>query len=154
MTNSGAAGYAESNLLGQQGATTAAQYAPLISQAFGYDQGDLSQNAANQQAVNLTNAGASNATAATNAGAYNTAVGENATAYNNYLNELYGAGTNEQSALLSAYLNSFGANTGVTNALSQGLAGQQNAYADTYANAVNQQNQIAKEGTEFALASG
>lgn len=143
IQNTGAAGYLQGNLLGQQGATLAAQYAPLVQQSYGYQQGDISQNQANQQAVNTGNASTANAAAGTNAGYYNNAVGANYNAYNDYLQQLQGEGANQQNALLSAYLNSFGANTGVSNVLSQGLSGTQNAYSNVFNTASNQASQDA-----------
>ena len=131
LQNTGAGGQLDQQLLASQGATTASAYDPLIQQAFGYNQADTSQNASNQQGVNSQNASASNSSALANAGFYTNNVNQNANSYNSYLNTLYGSGANEQNSLLTAYLNSFGPQSGVTNAMSQGLSGQQNAYTNT-----------------------
>lgn len=151
IQNTGAAGYLQGNLLGQQGATLAGQFAPLVQRSYGYQQDDIAANQANAQSANQFNATQANQAAGTNAGYYNQALVANYNAYNNYLNQLYGSGSNEQNSLLAAYLNSFGANTGVTNAMSQGLAGTQNAYNNVFNQASqNQQNTIGNA----ALALG
>lgn len=137
IQNSGAAGYLEGNLLGQQGATLAGQEAPLLSQAFGY----------NQQA-DMANAGYGNAASLYNANAYSGAVDKNYSAYNNYLNELFGLGASNYGALQGAYLNSFGPSTGVESGFNNALSGTSNAYTNVYGSAV--QGQGAAVGGAFS----
>lgn len=132
ISNTGAAGYLQGNLQGQQGATLSAAYSPLINAAMGYNQQDVAQNAAQQQAANLQNATAATDTSALNAGTYNTALNTNAQDYNQYLSSLQTAGEQEQQALLSAYLNSFGSATGVQSILGTGLNNEANAYSSIY----------------------
>lgn len=133
IQNTGAAGYLQGNLLGQQGATLAGAYAPIVQQGYGYTQQDIQGN---QQAANQA--------ATQNAGYYNADRTSNYDAYNQYLQNLYGSGANQQNSLLTAYLNSFGANSGVSNVASQGLAGTQNAYSNTLGNAQQQASQNAQ----------
>lgn len=103
ISSSGAAGYLQSDLLGQQAAAYAQGISPIVQQGYGYTQQDI-----------LANQGAANQASYYNAGTYN-----------NYLNSLE-----------SAYLNSFGPNTGVTNAFGAGVAGIGNAVGSTYEGAL------------------
>jgi len=135
IQDSGAASYLQGNLLGQQSATLASADAPLVSQAFGYN-----------QAADTQNAQAGNNASVYNANAYSTAVGGNASAYNNYLNELLGLGSGNASALQAAYLNSFGPNSGVTSSYGNELSGTGSTFGNVYSNTLNAQNQAVGEG--------
>lgn len=198
ITNSGSAAQLEGNLQGQQAAAFANAYSPMIGQAFGYQQQDLTgnqaaqnqfglanlgyantalgQNAAYQQQMgladlgygnaalganagyqqqaNLTNAAASNQTNELNAGYYNQDRYTNAGAYNQYQNELFNQGSSVYGTDLAAYLNSFGPSTGVTNAMSQGLAGEQNIYGQVYGAALGQQQQQENQAAMLLAMGG
>src|SRR5271165_852105 len=99
ISNSGAAGYLQSDLMGNQAAAYAQGISPIIQQGYGYSQQDL-----------MGNQGAANAASYYNAGTYN-----------NYLNELQ-----------TAYLNSFGPNTGVTSAYGSAVGGIGSAVSGAY----------------------
>jgi hypothetical protein len=135
ISNSGAASYLQGNLEGQQAAAYAGALEPIVSQGYSYSQADTAANQANTQQANITNAGAANAATGTNAAYYASALGTNESDYNNYLNELFGAGTSESGSELSAYLNSFGPNTGVTSAITTGEQSQGNIYGNIYGTA-------------------
>lgn len=144
IQNSGAAGYLEGNLLGQQGATLAGQVAPMVQQAFGYANQDVlsNQNAANEAAVY-------------NANNYQQAVNDNYGAYNNYVNELLGLGGSNLGALQAAYLNSYGPSTGVQSGYNSALAGEQNIFGNVYGNAMqNQQQNLQSVGYGLAMMGG
>lgn len=156
ITNSGSAGQLEGNLYGQQAAALASGMTPLVSQGFGYAQQDVTGNAANQQTVNLANAGYGNTASMYNANAYNTDVNANASAYNNYQNELLGYGSGEQNALLSAYLNSYGPNTGVESVANTGAGNTGSVYGNVFNQQLQNEQQTFNDiGTGFGQgASG
>jgi len=133
ISDSSAASYNMGNLYAQQGAQVAQGEAPMVQQAFAQTQQDVLANQAARNSANSSNAAASNAAAAANANYYNNAVTGNMDAYNQYQNALFGGGSNWENSLLSAYLNSFGPQTGVTNALGQELAGEASAYSSANA---------------------
>jgi hypothetical protein len=152
IQGSAASTYNMGNLLGQQAGVIAQGEAPMVQQAFGQTQQDILANQAaidqarqfgaqSQNEANASNAAASNQATNANAQYYYDIANQNAGLYNQYQNQLFGAGTNEQQALMAAYLNSFGPNTGVTNAFGTGMSGVMNAYSDIYGNAMNQQSQ-------------
>ena len=132
ISDSSAASYNMGNLYAQQGAQIAQGEAPMVQQAFGYTQQDVLANQAAQNSANSGNAAASNEAAAANAGFYNQATMANMNAYNQYQSQLFGAGTSEQNALMSAYLNSFGPQTGVTNAFGAEMGALGTAYSGAY----------------------
>jgi hypothetical protein len=155
ITNSGSAGQLEGNLYGQQAAALASGMTPLVSQGFGYAQQDVTGNAANQQTVNLANAGYGNTASMYNANAYNTDVNANASAYNNYQNELLGYGSGEQNSLLSAYLNSYGPNTGVESVANTGAGNTGSVYGNVFGEQLNNQNQAYNQlGQDAGAAFG
>lgn len=176
ITNSGAAGQLESNLLGQQAGAYANAYAPMVGQAFGYQQSDLTGNAANQQQMalanlgfgnaalgatagyqqqaNLSNQSASNEANLMNANYYNQDRYTNAGAYNSFMNELFGQGASLYGSDTSAYLNSFGPQTGVTNAMNANLQGQQGAYSSVYGQAIGAQQQQEQQAMTAFAAGG
>lgn len=162
ISSSGSGQYLQNQLYGQQASALAGGLEPLVSQGYGYTQQDITGNQAYQNQANLTNAAASNNASAMNAGYYNADVGANANAYNNYENELLGMGGGQLSALQAAYLNSFGANTGVTSAYNNALSGQLGTYGSVYGNAISGQGAAlggagAGLGTYFgdaAIAAG
>jgi hypothetical protein len=111
-------------------------------------------NAGYQQQANLANQGAANSASATNAGYYDQALTGNANAYNSYLQQLNQQAYGLQNSELSAYLNSFGPNTGVTSAMNTGLAGTQGAYSNALSGAQNQQNSmLGTLGTYAAMGA-
>lgn len=132
ISDSSAASYLQSNLQGQQAGQVAQGEAPMVQQAFAQTQQDVLSNQAAQNAARQYGADVSNQTSAANAQYYNQAVTGNEAAYNSYLQSLYGSGANMQNTLLTAYLNSFGPNTGVTNAMGTELGGLGNTYSDIY----------------------
>jgi hypothetical protein len=130
ITNSGSAGQLQTNLQGQQASALSSAYEPLIGQGMSNAQADTTLNATNQQTTNLADAAAGNTASTYNANAYNTDVDANASAYNNYQNELLQYGSGEQNSLLTAYLNSYGPNSGVSSAYNTGLSGSQSVYGN------------------------
>ena len=114
ISSSGAAADLTNQLYGQQAAVLAGQNAPAIQQQSGYQQQDITNNQANRQAINLFNAGEGTAASGTNAQYYDQALTGNATTYNNYLTNLENQGYNTSNEAYTAYLNSFGPNSGVT----------------------------------------
>jgi hypothetical protein len=111
-------------------------------------------NAGYQQQANLANQGAANSASATNAGYYDQALTGNANAYNSYLQQLNQQAYGLQNSELSAYLNSFGPNTGVTSAMNTGLAGTQGAYSNALSGAQSQQNSmLGTLGTYAAMGA-
>jgi ABC-type cobalt transport system substrate-binding protein len=173
ISNSGAAGYLQGNLQGQQASALASADEPITAQGYSYSQADLSQNqanqqatnfanqnannqvneynASNQQAVNSQNAQASNAASDTNAQYYQNNVNADANDYNAYLSALYGSGSGEANSLLSAYLNSFGPNTGVESTINTQEGATANTYNNVYNSAAQQQAQTEQTA---ALAAG
>lgn len=137
ITDSSAASYNMGDLYAQQGAQVSAGEAPMVQQAFGQTQQDILANQAATNQARATNASASNQATAANAAYYNQAVTGNEDAYNSYLNTLNTAGTGQQNSLLSAYLNSFGPNTGVTNAFGSAIGGVGSTYGDIYGSALS-----------------
>jgi hypothetical protein len=121
LTMSGAGAQLTNDLFGQQASALAGADAPIVSQGYGYTQQDIQGNQA-----------AANQATATNAGYYNEALTGNASAYNNYLSQLYGTGAQTGNSELSAYLGSYGPNTGVESIMGTGLSGTQNAYTNIY----------------------
>ena len=151
VQNSGTGSYLMGNLQGQQQANLAGQLAPMVSQAFGYQQNDLTGNAANQQQANIYNAGQANAATGQNVGYYNQALGQYGNQYNNYLNELFGAGQGQQNSLLSSYLNSFGPSTGVTNAMTSGMNAATGLYGNVYGSQLSAQQQAQQQAMQAAM---
>lgn len=123
IQDSGAAGYLEGNLLGQQGAQV--------------EQGALRYGTEGA----LSNQQAANQAAYFNAGQYANATQQNFDAYNNYLQQLLGLGGGELGGLQSAYLNSFGPNTGVQSGFGSVLSGTGKTYGDVYSGAQQAQAQ-------------
>jgi hypothetical protein len=151
ISSSGAAGDLSNQLAQSQGATLAGMNAAAIGQQAGYVQGDITQNQANRQAtgefnaneltgMSSTNAGIANTANTANENYYATALGSNESNYNNYLNELYSSGTGEANTLLTAYLNSYGPNTGVQSSINNLGTAANSIYGSVYGNAVGQQN--------------
>jgi hypothetical protein len=132
IQDSSAASSVMGNLYAQQGGQIAQGEAPMVQQAFAQTQQDVLANQAAQNAANSGNAAAANAASGQNAQYYYDTANQNMNAYNAYQNSLFGAGTNEQNSLMAAYLNSFGPQTGVTNAFSQAMGGMNNAYGQIY----------------------
>jgi hypothetical protein len=132
IQDSSAASSVMGNLYAQQGGQIAQGEAPMVQQAFAQTQQDVLANQAAQNAANSGNAAAANAASGQNAQYYYDTANQNMNAYNAYQNSLFGAGTNEQNSLMAAYLNSFGPQTGVTNAFSQAMGGINNAYGQIY----------------------
>lgn len=153
ISSSGAAGELEGNLRAQQAAALAGQEAPMVAQGFGYAQQDALTNTGNQQATNMQNAGFGNEAAVYNANAYTGAVNKNFDSYNAFLNELFGAGVTNQNALEGSYLNSFGPQTGVTNAMENAGSNQMGIYGQVY-NEVNQAQQQQMSQLGMMLAAG
>jgi hypothetical protein len=148
ISNTGAASYDLGNLQAQQAATIAGSDTGFVSQMFGDEQADVAANQAALNSAGVFNASAQNTASGANAAAANAATGANASAYNSdvlanynaynaYQNELLGLGAQDQGALQSAYLNSFGPQSGVTSAYgtSIGDAGSaaNNAFAGSQA---------------------
>lgn len=132
ISSSGAAADLTNQLYGEQAATLAGMNAPAIGQQAGYTQGDITQNQANEQAVNLTNAGYGNAATAANAGYYNQAQTGNASNYNNYLATLEQQGYNTGNEAYEAYLGSFGPNPGVTGGYNTAVGAGGSTYGSVY----------------------
>jgi hypothetical protein len=157
ISNSGAAGQLQGNLLGQQASALSAAEEPITAQGYSYEQADITQNQANQQATglanagfvqqaNLANAGANTQNSQYNAGVGNTAaqenanyyagaLGTNASNYNNYLNTIEQQGYNTANEGYGAYLNSFLPNSGVQTTISGAESGANNAYNTAYGGA-------------------
>jgi hypothetical protein len=122
ISSSGAAGYLQSDLLGQQAAAYAQGISPIVQQGYGYNQQDI-----------MANQGAANQASYYNAGTYN-----------NYLN-----------ALQTAYLNSYGPNTGVTNAYGQAVGGIGSTVGGVYGSALGAEGQaLGAAGTAFGYGAG
>lgn len=143
ISSSGAAGEITNQLYGQQAATLAGMNAPAIQQQSGYQQQDIQgnqaaknsaaqYNATNTQGTNLFNAGEGTAASGTNAGYYDQAVTGDATTYNNYLSTLEGQGYNTSNEAYTAYLNSFGPNSGVTSGYNGAVSGIGSAATGAY----------------------
>ena len=129
------------NLQGQQGATLAGAYAPIISSAQTGQQQALSQNAAAGNTTNLANAGAAttantfNATAANDATAANAATQLGITQsdennYNSFENTLLGLGATQGGNVYENYLSSLNpqaVTAGATSTLGQGATNATNA---------------------------
>lgn len=154
LSHSGSGAELETNLMGQQAGAYANAYAPMVSQAFGYQQQDLTGNAGYKQQANLANQQASNDANVLNANFYNQDRYTNAGAYNQFQNELFGQGASLYGSDTSAYLNSFGPSTGVTNAMNSALQGQQSAYASVYGQASAAQAQQEQAAMMAAAAGG
>jgi hypothetical protein len=152
ISASSAAGSVMGDLYAQQGGQVAQGEAPMVQQAFAQTQQDVLANQAATNAAREYGATAANTAAATNAGYYNQAVTGNQAAYNNYLQTLYGSGANEQQSLLAAYLNSFGPQTGVTNAMGSELSGLGGVYGGIYDSTLAAQGQAAAGAGQAAGA--
>lgn len=148
ISSSGAAADLTNQLYGQQAATLAGLNAPAIQQQSGYQQQDITNNQANNQATNLFNAGEGTAASGTNAGYYDQALTGNATTYNNYLSTLEGQGYNTSNEAYTAYLNSFGPNSGVTSSYGGAVQGIGNAATGAYGSS------IAGEGAAIGGIAG
>lgn len=142
ISSSGSAQYLQNNLDAQQAGVLASAQNPIIAQGYGYTNAALTGNA--NEANYVTN---------TNAAYYNQDRNANASAYNNYQNELLGLGSGVYGSQESAYLNSFGPNTGVTNSFGQALGAGANVFGNTLssANQTAGANQTAA-GTALANA--
>ena len=105
------------------------------------------QNQANQynatagNEASFANAGIANNAAAQNAGYYQHGMDANYASYNNYLTQLLNSGVGMDNAKMTAYLNSFGPNSGVTSGINQGMGGAQNVFGTTYQTTLNNQQQ-------------
>lgn len=132
ISNSGAASYLQGNLLGQQGAAYANAISPIVQQGYGYTQQDIMSNQGVAQQDLMANQGAANAASYYNAGTYN-----------NYLD-----------ALQSAYLNSFGPNTGVTNAFGTAVGGIGQTVGGVYQGELALQQQELQAAAAAAGAGG
>jgi hypothetical protein len=146
ISSSGAAQDLTNQLYGQQASTLASMNAPAIQQQSGYQQADLTGNAAAINNTNLFNAGEGTAAAGTNAGYYDQALTGNATTYNNYESALEGQGYNTSNEAYTAYLNSFGPNSGVTSGYNGAVAGIGNAATGAY------DSSVAGEGAALGAA--
>jgi hypothetical protein len=147
ISSSGAAQDLTNQLYGQQAATLASADSSAIGQQAGNVQSDISANqsalnaagqynAGNIQGTNITNVNSANAATAANAGYYDQALTGNATTYNNYLSTLEGQGYNTSNEAYTAYLNSFGPNSGVTSAYGAATSGIGNAATGAYDSSV------------------
>jgi hypothetical protein len=157
ISSSGAAAQLQTQLQGQQAAAVASADEPLISAEAGYSQADIAANQANEQAVNTGNAGASNTADLANAELQQGDITDNFQAYNNYVNELFGAGVNDQSALETAYLNSYGPSTGVESGYTESLGGEDTVFGSTYGSATQAGNSALSTGASLfgdALMAG
>ena len=143
ISSSGAAQDLTNQLYGQQAATLASADSSAIGQQAGYVQSDVAANQANTQAVNTGNAATANAASATNAGYYDQALTGNATTYNDYLATLESQGYNTSNEAYTAYLNSFGPNSGVTSAYTGAAGTAGGAYANAYNTSVAGEDQAA-----------
>jgi len=159
ISSSGAAQDLTNQLYGQQAATLASADSAAIGQQAGYVQGDISgnqaalnasgqYNASNIQGTNEFNAAEGTAASGTNAGYYDQAVTGNATTYNNYLSTLEGQGYNTSNEAYTAYLNSFGPNSGVTSGYNAATTGIGNAATGAY------DSSIAGEGAALGGIAG
>lgn len=128
ITNSGAAGYLQGNLQGQQGSALATAYEPMVGQAMSNTQSDIMANAA----------------------AYNQDRYSNYNAYNSYLNNLFQQGSGQQSTMLGSLLGSYGPNSAITGMMGQGMQSQDYAYSSTYA--AQEQAQAAALAAAFGAA--
>jgi len=153
ISSSGAAGYLQGNLLGQQSSALAAADEPITSQGYSYSQADLLANQqAQQQAglsnqglqqqTNLANANIANAASDTNAGYYANALSGNANAYNNYLATLEQQGYNTGNEAYQTYLGSFGPNPGVQQSISGAQNAGESGFNSGYQGAVAGQNAV------------
>jgi hypothetical protein len=147
ISSSGAAADLTNQLYGQQAATLASMNAPAIAQQSGYQQADLTGNAAalnsaaqynasNAQGTNLFNAGEGTSTSDVNAQYYDQAVTGDATTYNNYLNTVENQGYNTSNEAYTAWLNSFDPSSGVTSAYDNAVSGIGNAATGAYSSSV------------------
>jgi hypothetical protein len=143
ISSSGAAQDLTNQLYGQQAATLASADSSAIGQQAGYAQSDVAANQANTQAVNTGNAATANAASAANAGYYDQALTGNATTYNDYLATLESQGYNTSNEAYTAYLNSFGPNSGVTSAYTGAAGTAGGAYANAYSTSVAGEDQAA-----------
>ena len=122
------------------------------------------QNQANQynatagNEASFANAGIANNAAAQNAGYYQHGMDANYASYNNYLTQLLNSGVGMDNAKMTAYLNSFGPNSGVTSGINQGMGGAQNVFGTTYQTTLNNQQQqqqgMANAAAKAAAAGG
>ena len=154
ISNSGAAGYLQGNLLGQQAGQVASGLAGFTGQEYANTQADIQGNQAAQNQYGLANLGYANQASDTNAGYYAQGLGANMNAYNNYQNELLGLGGALLSAEQSAYLNSYGPNTGGESAYGSALSGMQNTYGTIYGQGIAAQGQEFQALGEAAGAGG
>jgi len=105
------------------------------------------QNQANQynatagNEASFANAGIANNAAAQNAGYYQHGMDANYASYNNYLTQLLNSGVGMDNAKMTAYLNSFGPNSGVTSGINQGMGSAQDVFGKTYQTTLNNQQQ-------------
>jgi len=98
------------------------------------------------------NANIANNASLYNANMYNNNVNQNFNAYNNYQNELMGYGANTQNSELAAYLNSFGPQTGVTNAMNTATGQIGSAYSGAWNAAQNTTNAMIGGASSVAAA--
>lgn len=150
ISSSGAGQQLYSQLQGQQQATLAGMNAPAIAQQSGYTQADIAANQTNEQGTNIFNAGEGTAATGANANFYATALGSNEANYNNYQNELYSTGATEGNELLTAYLNSYGPNTGVQTSINNEGTAANNIYGSVYGNATSTENAALGDAATYA----
>jgi hypothetical protein len=124
ISSSGAAQDLTNQLYQGQGATVAGANAPIVQQAYGNTQQDITGNVAS-----------ANNAAATNAGYYNEALTGNANLYNTYEQTLEQQGYNTGNEELVAYLNSFNPSSGVTSAYNTATGGAQGAASNAFSSA-------------------
>lgn len=148
ISSSGAAADLTNQLYQGQSATLAQADVPLVSQGMSYGQADIAANQTNEQGTNLFNAGEGTAASGTNAGYYDQAVTGDATTYNNYLSTIEGQGYNTSNEAYTAYLNSFGPNSGVTSSFGGAVQGIGNAATGAY------DSSVAGEGAALGGIAG
>lgn len=136
ISSSGAAAEITNQLSGQQAATLAGMNAPAIQQQSGYQQQDITNNQANRQNTNIFNATEGTGASDTNAAYYNAERSGDATVYNNYQSTLEGQGYNTGNEAYTAYLNSFGPNSGVTSGYNGAVGAVGNAASGAYNSSV------------------
>lgn len=136
ISSSGAAQEITNDLYGNQAAVLAGMNAPAIQQQSGYTQQDITNNQANRQGTNLFNAGEGTGASDANAAYYNAERSGDATVYNNYKGTLEGQGYNTGNEAYTAYLNSFGPNSGVTSGYNGAVGAVGNAASGAYSSSV------------------
>jgi hypothetical protein len=133
ISSSGAAGYLQGNLMGNQAGALAGGLTPIVQQGYGYEQQDTMANAQYANEATLTNANF-----------YNQDRNANFNAYNNYQNELTGA-----------YLGTLGPNAGVGNLFGESINGQNQGYLSAYEMEMQQQDaELGLAGDALGMYGG